>query len=118
MKAATPSHQNFTLVVSPELINEKIIYVGQCVEYDICVQGASLKEIKERFLKSIWGHIVISLEHGLIPFACLPPGNVEPPADCVPSERFPATPSRNRLPSNWQDNWNSVPRGEVMLQMA
>lgn len=117
-KSKAPRQQNFTVVVTPEKAGDQVKYVAQCVEFDICVQGSSINQIKDRFLKTVWGHILISLECGVEPFACLPPGCVEAPEYRSPEARFPATLPRKSMPSNLQNRWSSIPRGELTLQMA
>jgi hypothetical protein len=111
--------QNFTVVVNPQKAGDQVVYVAQCVEFDLCVQGKTLEEVKMRFLKSVWGHVIIAMECGLKPFACLAPGYRQPEGESVTMavEKFPATPSRDCIPKRLHQNWDFIPRGEVLLQV-
>jgi hypothetical protein len=66
--------QNFTVFVRPERAGDSTMYVAQCIEYDICVQGPTIDAIMQRFAKAVVGHIVICMRTGDVPFVCLPPG--------------------------------------------
>ena len=44
---------------------------AQCLQYDIAVQANSLPELTKAFERALVGHIVVSLELGLEPFAGL-----------------------------------------------
>ena len=65
---------NLTVIAKPEVASNQAIYVGQCREYDICVQGKTLSELRERFKETIIGHVAISRALGVEPFKSLPKG--------------------------------------------
>jgi hypothetical protein len=46
-------------------------WVAQCLEYDIGAQAGSLPDLVYELQRSLVGHIAVSREHGLEPFACL-----------------------------------------------
>jgi len=110
--------QNFTIVVRPENTQRGVLYVAECVEYDICVQGSTVAQVKERFLKTIWGHIIIALENGLTPFACLAPGYASAVVASSVTDAFSATLPRQHLPKQLEDKWDAIPRGVATLQFA
>lgn len=63
--------ERFTLVVHPENAGMQSKYVGRCVEFDICVEGGNVEELKERFVRTIWGHVAIARRCGETPFKCI-----------------------------------------------
>jgi len=66
---------HFSIMVWPEPTQKGgVKYVAQCVEFDICVQGKTIAEIKARFLQAVNGHISIAQKNGVEPFECLPTG--------------------------------------------
>lgn len=48
------------------------IYVAQCLEYDIAVQGKDIEEVQERFLQTIGAFIKLYLDKGEVPFTNFP----------------------------------------------
>jgi hypothetical protein len=48
-------------------------WFAQCLEYDIATQAGTLHDLNYELERAIMGHIVVSREHGLEPFDCLPP---------------------------------------------
>ena len=110
--------QNFTIVMRTERAGDTVMYVGRCVEFDICVQGANVAQVKDRFLKTLWGHAIIAMECGLKPFECLAPGNISPVIALAATERFPANMPRSLVREDLHDRWQAMPRGEATLQFA
>jgi predicted RNase H-like HicB family nuclease len=54
------------------LFREGEWWVAQCLEYDIAAQAKSVKDLVYEFQRALVGHIVVSLQEGLKPFATLP----------------------------------------------
>ena len=66
--------KTFTLRLHAEIVADQTKLVCQCMEYDIVVQGDSMKEVIERFKHAVKGHILISKQLGEEPFTMLPKG--------------------------------------------
>lgn len=47
-------------------------YIAQCLEYDICTQAKSLKELQKRFALNFFSNIAVCLELGRAPLAGIP----------------------------------------------
>lgn len=61
----------FTVKVHEDRFGDDIKLVAQCQEFDICVQGKTIQQLKERFVKTLRGHELIAKKHGLEPYECL-----------------------------------------------
>jgi hypothetical protein len=61
------------LLVFRERAGEHEVWVGQCLDHDIAVQGETLREVLDSFVHVVLGTIIISLEHGIPPLVNLPP---------------------------------------------
>ena len=72
-----------------EAVKTGCMYVAQFVEYDICVQAPTIKELKERLVKTLVGHIAIAEKCGMKPFECVAAGNAAPADQPGIVERFP-----------------------------
>lgn len=44
-------------------------FLAQCIDWDICTQGNSLEQCKERFWRGIQGEIHFSMSDGIEPFS-------------------------------------------------
>jgi hypothetical protein len=64
---------SFTATLVFIAIGVQNTYVAQGIECDICVQGSSIKNLKERMIKALKGHVYISELCGTEPFCKLPP---------------------------------------------
>ena len=109
------SLQNFTVVARPVSDRDgTIYYIGQCVEYDIAVQGSTLQELKDRIFKAIFSHILISIEHDEEPFINLRKGTVEDPTvkNIETTMRFPLEKSLSFSTGEYKDR---LPSGELSL---
>lgn len=78
---------SLTAVVMAAVVGGQSKYVAQGVEYDICVQAGSVKELKERMAKTLRGHLFISQQCGVKPFACVAAGKAEPAIEFGTSEK-------------------------------
>lgn len=54
------------------LFQEGDWWVGQCLDHDIVAQAKSVKDLAYEIQKAVIGHIVVSRQEGLVPFASLP----------------------------------------------
>ena len=113
-------NKEFTLRVEPILAEDGFAYVGQCVEYDICVQGSTFKELIDRFIGSINGHIILSLENDQEPFVNLPKGTIDqgPPDDPSIRRSFPMPVNRLAGQLPLEDKYALNRMGEVNLTFA
>ena len=57
-----------------ERTKDKQVIVAHCVEHDLCVQGATHEQVGERIDRLLCGHVLISKQLGMEPFADLPVG--------------------------------------------
>jgi hypothetical protein len=86
MKSAQQSI-SLTAVVIPEVVGGQSKYVAMGVEYDICVQASSVRELKERMHKTLRGHLFISQQCGVKPFECVAVGKAEPAREWGTTEK-------------------------------
>jgi hypothetical protein len=97
-------------------------WVAQCLEYDIASQGKTLEEMKERFIQTVQGNIVLALERGVVPFSNLAPAPARYWEEyneasefeqrvpvSLPSDRFPRSSS---IPSQ------VIPRASTLMRIA
>jgi hypothetical protein len=75
---STPDAPSLTAVVVSEVVGGESKYIAQFVEYDICVQASSIKELKERIFKTLRGHSAIAQACGKRPFECVASGKSDP----------------------------------------
>jgi predicted RNase H-like HicB family nuclease len=47
-------------------------WVGQCLEHDIAAQAKTPKDLAYEIQRVLMGHIVVSKQEGLVPFANIP----------------------------------------------
>ncbi len=80
-----------TVIARYEQAGSQAKYVGQCVEYDICVQGNTLKQVLDRFHDAVVGHLTIAKKLGKEPFDCLPKGNA---SEAMETEKEEITPQK------------------------
>ncbi len=88
MKMPNKPTVNLTAVVVGEVIGGEVKYVAQCVEYDICVQASSIKELKERIFKTLRGHVFIAQKCGMQPFASVAAGKPVPEIEWGATEKI------------------------------
>jgi hypothetical protein len=69
LSSASSDTQQIRVVI----FQEDNLWIGQCVEYDICVQGATLSDLSSRLVSTV----SYECEHGIArhgtPFAGIPP---------------------------------------------
>lgn len=78
MKSPEKSATSLTAVVMTEVVGNQVKFVAQCVEYDICVQASSMRQLKERLFKTLHAHVFIARKCGLEPFTCMKSGAAGP----------------------------------------
>ena len=68
--------EKLSVHVHAEIVADQTKLVGQCMEYDIVVQGDTKEEIIERFFHAIRGHLLLCKERGEEAFSMLPKGGL------------------------------------------
>jgi hypothetical protein len=66
-----PLELRLRVVIQRESDGEHELYVAQCLDYDLAAQGSTLKELKERFERTLMGQIIVALANDEKPFANL-----------------------------------------------
>ena len=51
------------------LLKEESVWIAQCLEYDIAVQGATVAAAQDAFVRTFAGQIAVALHHGEEPLA-------------------------------------------------
>ena len=58
-----------TLVLRVLFVKTGELWAAQCIDYDIAVQGDSVREAKQAFEKAIIGQILFDLNQGRVPLS-------------------------------------------------
>ena len=61
-----------TVLIQEDRLGDDLKFIGQCQEYNICVQGRTIQQLKERFSKTIRGYKLIARERKCDLINCLP----------------------------------------------
>jgi hypothetical protein len=97
-------------------------WVAQCLEYDIASQGKTLEEMKDRFIQTVQGYIVLALERGVAPFSNLKPAPErywkEYNQASEFEQTFPVSLPADRFPRSSSIPSQIIPRASTLMRIA